>query len=124
MPQRKIWAVGAWLIPVVAFATWASAHAAGNPSRVSGGTLPGGSALYAQSCAYCHGTRGQGGVRLGAPKLWGPGNVVSGSAYGTVTPLSQFIKQYMPLDPVNGVNPGSLTTAQSQSLARYILSQR
>jgi thiosulfate dehydrogenase len=59
---------------------------------------------------------------LNAPRLWGPGNLVQHSTYSTLSPLSAFIRQYMPLEPVNGVNPGSLTQAQAKNLAQYILS--
>ncbi|NMP23211.1 c-type cytochrome [Sulfobacillus harzensis] len=83
-----------------------------------------GAALYQQACAYCHGATGQGGVRQSAPKLWGKNNVVQNSAYRTPGALSEFIQRYMPLQPVNGVNPGSLTKTQAQSLAHYILSQQ
>ena len=60
---------------------------------------------------------------MGAPRLWGSGNLVQNSTYSTVGPLSAFIRQYMPLQPVNGVNPGSLTQGQAKSLAQYILSR-
>lgn len=82
-----------------------------------------GAALYQEACAYCHGSSGQGGVRLGAPKLWGKNNLVQHGAYATPGAMASFIQRYMPLDPVNGINPGSLTRVQAQSVARYILSQ-
>lgn len=112
------------IVPLIAMAIWSGAQAHATTPSTSGGTLPMGSALYAEACAYCHGSHGQGGVRLGAPRLWGSGNVVQGSAYSTPGALSQFIKQYMPLDPVNGINPGSLTTSQAQSLAHYVLAKQ
>lgn len=80
--------------------------------------------LYRSTCAYCHGDGGQGGVRLAAPRLWGTGNILQHSAYSRLPALSRFIQQYMPLRPVNGVSPGSLTPAQAQSLARYIKTQQ
>ncbi|MDA8206893.1 MAG: c-type cytochrome [Thermaerobacter sp.] len=106
------------LVALVALPLASSAMASSlspTPALSSGGTL------YMQACSYCHGNHGQGGLRQSAPKLWGSGNFVTDSAYGKVAPLSQFIRQYMPLQPVNGINPGSLSPAQAQDLARYIL---
>jgi cytochrome c len=96
-------------------------HAA--PSLNPPAALTVGSQLYQAACAYCHGVQGQGNVRLSAPRLWGPGNAVSGSAYGSLTSLTQFITHNMPLEPVNGINPGSLSPMQAKSLAQYILHQ-
>ncbi len=93
------------------------ATSSSNPAALNG------QALYHETCAYCHGANGQGNVRLSAPKLWGKGNLIQGSAYDTPQALTQFVKRYMPLQPVNGLNPGSLTTSQAQSLAQYILAQ-
>lgn len=109
-----------WLsLPLVAgFAAFmAPVSSAASPTPLTG------AALYQEACAYCHGASGQGGVRDRAPKLWGKNNTVQGGAYSSPAALSQFIRRYMPLDPVNGINPGSLTRAQAQSLARYILSK-
>lgn len=84
-------------------------------------TLTGGPTLYQAACAYCHGPLGQGGVRESAPKLWGADNALTHSVYRTPHALGQFIQQNMPTQPVNGINPKSLSTRQAQSLARYIL---
>lgn len=93
-------------------------------SSAASPTVLTGSALYQKACAYCHGSSGQGGVRQSAPKLWGRHNTIQGGAYSTSAALGQFIKRYMPLEPVNGINPGSLTQTQAQSVARYILSKQ
>lgn len=82
-----------------------------------------GRALFQHVCAYCHGSQGQGGVRMGAPALWGPSGVIKGSGYDNQSSLAAFIQQYMPLEAVNGVNPGSLTTSQANNVAAYILQQ-
>lgn len=94
-----------------------------NPITTEASPLLQGAALYQEACAYCHGSQGQGGVRLGAPQLWGKNNLIQNGAYATPAALATFIQRYMPLDPVNGINPGSLTRVQAQSVARYILSQ-
>ncbi len=110
-----------WLsLPLVAgiSALAAPISSAASPTPLTG------AALYQEACAYCHGSSGQGGVRERAPRLWGKNNTVQGGAYGTPAALSQFIKRYMPLNPVNGINPGSLTRDQAKSLARYILSKQ
>ena len=93
------------------------------PASPSALNLAQGRTLFRQVCAYCHGTNGQGGARMGAPRLWGKGNVVQGGAYDTPASLSRFIQQYMPVEPVNGINPGSLTPGEAQDLAGYILSK-
>jgi cytochrome c len=80
-----------------------------------------GDALYRTACAYCHGAHGQGGVRRHAPPLWGPHSQLLKGAYDTPNALRQFIQHNMPLEPVNGINPGSLTEPQATSLTQYIL---
>ncbi|MHB1955791.1 MAG: c-type cytochrome [Sulfobacillus sp.] len=82
-----------------------------------------GNALYQHTCAYCHGTNGQGGVRFNAPRLWGPGNVVQTGVFNSEDALAAFIKRAMPAQAVNGVNPGGLTEIQAHQVAQYILSK-
>jgi len=81
-----------------------------------------GQTLYQATCAYCHGVRGQGDVRLNAPRLWGKGSALTGTSGTTNGHLAQYIAQFMPMIPVNGTSSGSLSGAQASSLAHYILS--
>lgn len=76
---------------------------------------------YASTCAYCHGSDGSGDQRLNAPALWGRSSVIPQSAYASLPALSQYIRQYMPPTPLNGVNPGSLPQTEAQRLAAYLL---
>ncbi|MCY0878586.1 MAG: c-type cytochrome [Firmicutes bacterium] len=101
------------------FLTVALAASPPTPPRIP----PGGAALYRLACAYCHGTQGQGNQHAGAPALWGPHSLLLRSAYPTPNALRLFIQHNMPLLPVNGVNPGSLTSAQATSLAQYLWRQ-
>lgn len=78
-----------------------------------------GQQLYAHVCYYCHGTQGQGGQ---GPALWGPSSVIPGSGWNQAT-LASFIQQNMPQATVNGVAPGSLSTAQANNVAAFILSK-
>lgn len=115
--------IGSIVIAGVALAVAGSVSVRGAPTVAKSPALATGATLYQTACAYCHGLRGQGNVRLSAPKLWGPGNIVSGGAYGSLAALTQFIAHNMPLQPVNGINPGSLSPAQAHSLAQYIRHQ-
>lgn len=60
---------------------------------------------------------------MGAPQLWGPGNAIKGGSYDNQQALAQFIQQAMPPMTVNGVKSGSLSTAQANNVAAYILSK-
>ena len=79
-----------------------------------------GSTVFANSCAVCHGTNGQGGV---GPALWGP-NATLGKYAGTTLfnnnaqAMLNFISTNMPLSA-----PGSLTHQQYIDLLCYILIQ-
>lgn len=74
-----------------------------------------GKALYAASCAACHGANGQGIGNF--PPLWGPEsfNVAAGMARMNTT--AAFIKWNMPLG-----QGGSLSYEEAYDLAAYILS--
>jgi cytochrome c len=90
-------------------------------TAVSAAEIAAGQKLYAQVCSTCHGSNGQGGT---APALWGPGSVITaGSPMADLTTLAGFIKSAMPAAPTNGYAPGSLTPAQANDAAAYILSQ-
>lgn len=81
-----------------------------------------GAALYKHVCYYCHGTHGQGFQHgWAAPPLWGPGSYAQGAGMSSLKMLTSFIKTAMPVAPVNGVNPGSLTVQQAQDIAAYVL---
>jgi cytochrome c len=108
-----------WYLALIGPAMSAGLLASSPPSGTPPLTM--GAALYAQSCAYCHGLAGQGNVRLAAPRLWGPNNPIHQGAYGTIGPLARYIQHNMPPQPIHGVNPGSLTIQQARSLAAYIL---
>ena len=80
----------------------------GNPT----GTNAQAAALFQQKCQVCHGAGGQGAT---APKL----DAGLTTRFQTQASLQAFIQKNMPFN-----NPGSLTTAQSGALARYLWSMQ
>jgi thiosulfate dehydrogenase len=85
--------------------------------------LVAGAKLYEHVCYYCHGTNGQGFQHgWAAPPLWGPESYAQGAGMSKLAMLTNFIKTAMPVAPVNGVKPGSLTEQQAQDIAAFVLS--
>jgi thiosulfate dehydrogenase len=72
-----------------------------------------GVALYATSCARCHGGDAK-GTPL-APPLWGEQSFSIGASMARPERAAAFIKHNMPLD-----RPGSLTDQQAYDIAAYI----
>lgn len=79
---------------------------------LAGDTARGG-AVFASTCAVCHGVDGQG--TTAAPPLWGPGSYNIGAGMARVNTAAAFIRAAMPL-----TNPGSLTPQQAFDVAAYI----
>lgn len=80
-----------------------------------------GAVVYAQHCAACHGTNGEGqssGGHVVFPALWGPQSFNWGAGMGSIKNAAGFVYQNMPL----GL-PKSLTIQQSWDVAAYIDSQ-
>ena len=85
--------------------------AAASPSSLYTATqATAGAAVFAQSCAMCHGASLAGGA---GPALVGPGFATSGTTVGSVFTM---VAQQMPLS-----SPGSLSHAQYEDLMAYIL---
>lgn len=74
-----------------------------------------GAMVFAQSCARCHGQRGQGGA---APPVWGDGSYNIGAGMSRVRTAAAFIRIAMPYD-----QPGTLTDQQAFDVAAYINSR-
>ncbi|MGB3388938.1 MAG: c-type cytochrome [Pseudaminobacter sp.] len=78
-----------------------------------------GAKVYAQNCALCHGTDGQGqrdpesGVVF--PPLWGPDSYNWGAGMARIDTAAAFIKANMPLG-----KPFSLTDQQAWDVAAYL----
>ncbi|HUW97803.1 MAG TPA: c-type cytochrome [Acidiferrobacter sp.] len=99
-------------VPVVGRGYPSLAKPAHPPSAVQG------AALYAHSCAVCHGAHGQ-GVRRGRhwlfPPVWGSASYGVRSSLARVPMLAAFLAATMPYG-----KPGSLTPAQAYDLATYL----
>lgn len=103
-----------------------SAPSSSPPSSaaLSAAQIAAGQKLYGQVCSVCHGNQGQGGAKMNAPALWGSNSLISkGSSMANLSALSQFIKSTMPVQTTNGVARGSLTQAQADDAAAFILHQ-
>lgn len=96
-----------------------------------GGTIPGvgmpavgplepnpaaGAGLYAETCARCHGSDGEGTVI--APPVWGDSSYNIGAGMARLRTLAAFLRANMPYDL-----PGSLTDQQAYDLAAYVNSR-
>ena len=88
----------------------AAAQAASPPSLYTATQATAGAAVFAQSCAMCHGASLAGGA---GPALVGPGFATSGTTVGSVFTM---VAQQMPLS-----SPGSLSHAQYKDVMAYIL---
>lgn len=75
-----------------------------------------GAALFATTCARCHGANGEGTVI--APPLWGPESFNIGAGMARLRTAAAFIRRNMPFD-----QPGSLTDQQAFDIASYIVSR-
>jgi thiosulfate dehydrogenase len=75
-----------------------------------------GRAIFAATCARCHGADGAGTKR--APPLWGAGSFNIGAGMARLRTAAAFIRHNMPFD-----RPGSLTDQQAFDVAAYITSR-
>lgn len=118
--RRGAWR--AWALGAGGAALFVLAGCGAQPSARSSrpADIAAGEALYQRVCSYCHGTHGQGGVRLDAPALWGPDSAI---ATMQRRDLARFIRINMPLQAVHGVQPGSLSRTQADNLAAFLLRQ-
>lgn len=85
------------------------------PLRPLPGDTVRGAAVFAQSCARCHGANGDGGA---APPVWGDGSYNIGAGMSRVRTAAAFIKVAMPYD-----QPGTLTDQQAFDVAAYVNSR-
>ena len=72
-----------------------------------------GAALYASTCARCHGAGGAG--LQATPALWGARSYSIGASMARVGRAAAFIRRNMPFD-----KPGTLTDQQAYDVAAYI----
>ena len=90
------------------------------------GTAADGKAIFADTCAMCHGAKLQGITATGAPALVGgrgtlrqvPPTKTVESYWPYATTLFDYIKRAMPMNA-----PGSLTNDQVYALCAYILAE-
>ncbi|MEP6991459.1 MAG: c-type cytochrome [bacterium] len=75
-----------------------------------------GAAIFATTCAVCHGKEGQGTPPL-IPALWGPASYSIGASMAREERSATFIRHFMPLS-----NPGSLTDQQAYDVASFVVS--
>lgn len=101
-------AMGAPSVPAAQrLAKWAAFH----PDTVVG------RAIYAQTCARCHGADGQGTPV--APPVWGDASYNIGAGMARIRTAAQFIQANMPFD-----QPGSLSDSQAIAVAAFVNAQR
>ncbi len=74
-----------------------------------------GHAVYATTCAACHGLDGEGGVVPRAPALWGARSFSIGASMARIEVAAAFVRHNMPLS-----QPGSLTDQQAWDVAAYL----
>jgi S-disulfanyl-L-cysteine oxidoreductase SoxD len=86
------------------------------------GTVAQGAAVFARSCAACHGAAGEGGAagRLVSTEPWGewPTNPAVGNYWPYATTLYDYLVRAMPMD-----NPGSLSANDTYAVIAWILAQ-
>ncbi len=114
--------VGADMRDIVAYMAFLSRGIAAGDS-VRGQGLPklvvhepdtaSGSAIFAATCARCHGLGGEGGGVV--PPVWGPRSFTIGAGMARLRTAASFIRNNMPLDA-----PGTLTDQQAYNVAGYI----
>lgn len=83
---------------------------------VTRGDTIAGAAIFASTCARCHGADGQ-GTAVATP-LWGKASFNIGAGMARVRTAAAFIRYNMPFD-----TPGSLTDQQAFDVARYVTSR-
>ncbi|MGI8618400.1 MAG: c-type cytochrome [Gemmatimonadaceae bacterium] len=71
-----------------------------------------GAAIYASTCARCHGANGEGGA---APPAWGPESYNIGAGMARVRTAAAFVRAAMPYD-----TPGILTDQEAFDVATYV----
>jgi thiosulfate dehydrogenase len=72
-----------------------------------------GKAVFASTCARCHGASGQGTVQ--APPLWGPRSYNDGAGMARINTAANFIHALMPIDRAQQLSP-----QQAFDVATYI----
>lgn len=72
-----------------------------------------GRAIFATTCARCHGEQGEG--RSFAPPVWGEGSYSIGAGMARLRTAASFIRHNMPYDL-----PGTLTDQQAFDVAAYV----
>lgn len=77
-----------------------------------------GSALYAQKCALCHGTDGQ-GISGVYPPLWGARSFNNLAGMAHLDRMTGFVRYNMPQNA-----PGSLSIEQAYDVSAFILSHK
>lgn len=75
-----------------------------------------GRALFAATCARCHGADGQ-GMPPAFPALWGPRSFSIGASMAREERAASFIRRNMPFDA-----PGTLTDQQAFDIAAFVVS--
>jgi thiosulfate dehydrogenase len=75
-----------------------------------------GRAIYASTCARCHGADGEGTAV--APPLWGARSFNIGAGMARLRTAAAFVRRNMPFD-----RPGSLTDQQAFDVAAYLVSR-
>jgi thiosulfate dehydrogenase len=83
------------------------------PLRPLPGDLRRGAAVFASTCARCHGANGQGNAL--APPLWGPRSYNVGAGMARINTAASFIHALMPIDRAQ-----QLTPQQAFDVATYI----
>lgn len=102
------------LAPTAAAAATSAALSAGTATTITAGQLSdAGQAVYAASCAACHGAQGQGGI---GPALIGPN--ANFGAFRSAQDLLTFTTFTMPK-----THPGSLSSEQYMDVTAYLLVQ-
>src|SRR5450756_2449488 len=102
------------LAPTAAAAATSAALSAGTATTITAGQLSdAGQAVYASSCAACHGAQGQGGI---GPALIGPN--ANFGAFRSAQDLLTFTTFTMPK-----THPGSLSSEQYMDVTAYLLVQ-
>lgn len=108
---------------IVAYLRWlssgvpAGAHVQGEGiptiGQLTGDTIRG-AALFASTCAACHGAQGQ-GTPPTIPALWGSMSYSIAASMAREERAASFIQRFMPVS-----NPGSLTAQQAFDVAAYV----
>lgn len=73
---------------------------------------------YAQQCARCHGSNGEGNPALSAPAVWGPDSYSIGAGMARQFTLATFLRDNMPFDHAD-----TLSDREAADIAAYVLSK-